>query len=49
MKKTKKPLKPHTLELKKEIVLNLEKEALAEVAGGNTTTVKSQCRTLCFT
>lgn len=49
MKKTKKVLKPHALELKKETVVNLELSSLNNVAGGIKTTILSQCPTLCFT
>ena len=40
---------PRTLELKKETVIHLSDDSLKRAAGGNTTTVRSQCPTLCFT
>jgi len=49
MKKTKYQLKPRTLEFKKEIVATLGTAALENVVGGNNSTLKSQCPTLCFT
>ena len=48
MKKTKNPLNPRTLEFKKEVVANLDTVALENVVGGNNSTRKSQCPTLCF-
>ena len=48
MKKTKNPLKPRTLEFKKEIVAHLDTAALENVVGGNNSTRPSQCKTLCF-
>ena len=48
MKKTKNPLKPRTLEFNKQIVANLDTAALENVVGGNNSTRKSQCPTLCF-
>jgi hypothetical protein len=42
--------KRRTLELKKETIVALVDDQLTHVAGGNTSsTVKSQCPTLCFT
>jgi hypothetical protein len=49
MKKTKYQLKPRTLEFKKEIVATLGTAALENVVGGDNSTRKSQCPTLCFT
>ena len=49
MMKTKKSLKLRTLELKSETIIHLSNQLLKEVAGGNNSTVPSQCRTLCFT
>lgn len=51
MIKSKKSLRPRILQLKKEtlIVLELDKDVLHDVVGGNGSTVKSQCPTLCFT
>jgi hypothetical protein len=48
MKQTKNPLKPRTLEFKKETVATLGTAALENVVGGNNTTRASQCATLCF-
>jgi hypothetical protein len=48
MKKTKQPIKPRTLELKKETLVTLTADQLKDVVGGNKSTVKSQCPTLCF-
>ncbi|HWO25896.1 MAG TPA: hypothetical protein VNO30_44480 [Kofleriaceae bacterium] len=48
MKKHKHPFKPRTLELKTETLKQLTHEQLDQVVGGNKTTVKSQCPTLCF-
>ena len=41
--------KIHTLVLKKETIAALGTDQLKAVAGGNLTTVKSQCPTMCFT
>jgi hypothetical protein len=49
MKKTKTVIKPRTLALKKETIIHLPTDHLKDVAGGNNSTVASQCRTLCFT
>ena len=49
MKKTKNKLKPRTLEFKHETVVNLGTAALENVVGGDNSTRKSQCPTLCFT
>jgi len=47
---TKRNDKLRTLELKKETIGTLMDHQLTDVAGGNTSsTVKSQCPTLCFT
>lgn len=48
MKKDKRPLKPRALELKKERLVVLTADQLENVVGGNKSTVKSQCATLCF-
>ena len=48
MKKHKKPIKPRTLELKKETLVKLTDDRLKDVVGGIKTTVPSQCVTLCF-
>jgi len=40
---------PRVLELKKETVVHLDRDALKVVVGGKPTTIKSQCPTLCFT
>jgi hypothetical protein len=50
MMKSKKFPQPRVLELKKETLVLLGNDVLRDVAGGNTSsTVKSQCPTLCFT
>jgi bacteriocin-like protein len=48
MKKHKHPFKPRMLELKKETLNQLTDDQLNQVVGGNKSTVKSQCPTLCF-
>ena len=48
MKKTKR-IQPRNLELKKETIVHLPTDHLKDVAGGNKSTVASQCPTLCFT
>jgi len=49
MYKSKKTIKPRTLELKKETIVHLPADHLKDVAGGNNSTRLSQCPTLCFT
>jgi hypothetical protein len=49
MIKTKRPIKPRTLELKQETIAHLPTELLKDVVGGNNSTKPSQCPTLCFT
>ena len=49
MKKSRTNKKLHTLELKKETLAQLDHDALQQAAGGNKSTVPSQCPTLCFT
>jgi hypothetical protein len=49
MKKTKHTIQPRTLELKKETIAHLPTELFKDVVGGNNSTRKSQCPTLCFT
>jgi len=48
MKKSQTHRKLATLELKSETLVLLGTEHLKEVAGGNTSTRRSQCPTLCF-
>ncbi len=48
MKKLTKPIKPRTLELKKETLLRLTDDQLKNVVGGDKSTRPSQCVTLCF-
>ena len=48
MKKHTKPFRPVKLELKKETLVILTDDQLKGVVGGNKSTVKSQCPTLCF-
>jgi len=49
MNKNKTTDKLRTLTLNKETILTLTADQLKVVAGGNTTGIKSQCVTLCFT
>lgn len=49
MKKTNKRIKLRNLELKTETIVHLPTDHLRDVAGGNNSTVASQCPTLCFT
>lgn len=46
---TKRNAKLRTLELRKETIITLVDDQLKHVVGGNLTTVKSQCPTMCFT
>lgn len=46
--KHKKLNKPPTLQLKKQTIVILTPDLLAQVAGGNNSTRPSQCPTLCF-
>ncbi|HEU4728877.1 MAG TPA: hypothetical protein VFT22_13330 [Kofleriaceae bacterium] len=48
MIKAKRSPRPRILELKKETLVVLGEDVLRDVIGGNLTTVKSQCPTLCF-
>jgi hypothetical protein len=47
--KSKKTIKPLSLELKKETIIHLSNDLLKHVVGGNNSTKPSQCPTLCFT
>jgi len=49
MNKHNKPQKPRTIALKKETLIILTPDQLKDAAGGNNSTIKSQCPTLCFT
>jgi hypothetical protein len=49
MIKSKQSPRPRILELKKETLIVLGNDLLRDVVGGNRSTVKSQCPTLCFT
>jgi hypothetical protein len=49
MIKIKPVMKPRSLELKRETIAHLPTELLKDVVGGNNSTRKSQCPTLCFT
>jgi hypothetical protein len=48
MIKTRKTHRPRMLELKRETIVVLNDDHLKTVAGGNKSTVPSQCVTLCF-
>lgn len=47
MKKSQIRKKP-ALALTKETIAQLDHDALRQAAGGNNSTIPSQCRTLCF-
>ena len=49
MNKTNKRIKPRNLELKKETIVHLPTDQLKDVVGGDRSTRRSQCPTLCFT